>query len=333
MPQHLYPVRWNLRQVIPHRTSTASAIVHLSLLALLLLFCRGASVRCGDRRDRSRSISSRRRRSPSSRAGRAAAAQNKPTAAAGFLASRQVRDDAAPAAVTPPTAPPQPSKPRATGSRRSRQGSSRRPRSRQAAAPAAAGAAGAGLHAARAGRVGQISGAARPAAGSAADAAGVARQAPDKARRHFDAPATDSRRRRHPHVVAEFRRHLRTCSKLPASMTRLRRRQGQAARVHDAGRQARGRAVLIEASASTKGPPLMQGAISALQACQPYAMLPADRYGEWKVLDLSFTPQDFASGASWMVSSPSRCQAFEANCRRQVTMTTARRGRRTAPRG
>jgi hypothetical protein len=23
-------------------------------------------------------------------------------------------------------------------------------------------------------------------------------------------------------------------------------------------------------------------------------MLPADRYGEWKVLDLSFTPQDFS---------------------------------------
>jgi hypothetical protein len=41
---------------------------------------------------------------------------------------------------------------------------------------------------------------------------------------------------------------------------------------------------------------LMQGAISALQACQPYAMLPADEYGEWKVLDLSFTPQDFAGG-------------------------------------
>ena len=39
----------------------------------------------------------------------------------------------------------------------------------------------------------------------------------------------------------------------------------------------------------------MQSAISALQACQPYAMLPADRYGEWKVLDLSFTPKDFAS--------------------------------------
>jgi len=37
------------------------------------------------------------------------------------------------------------------------------------------------------------------------------------------------------------------------------------------------------------------GAIRALQACQPYAMLPADRYGEWKVLDLSFTPRDFGA--------------------------------------
>jgi hypothetical protein len=52
--------------------------------------------------------------------------------------------------------------------------------------------------------------------------------------------------------------------------------------------------VLIEASASAKGPLLMQSAISALQACQPYAMLPVDRYGEWKVLDLSFTPRDFS---------------------------------------
>jgi hypothetical protein len=55
--------------------------------------------------------------------------------------------------------------------------------------------------------------------------------------------------------------------------------------------------VLIEASASAKGPALMRSAMTALQACQPYAMLPADKYSEWKVLDLSFTPQDF-TGAS-----------------------------------
>jgi hypothetical protein len=53
---------------------------------------------------------------------------------------------------------------------------------------------------------------------------------------------------------------------------------------------------LIEASASTKGPALMKGAIEALVACQPYAMLPPDKYDEWKVLDLSFTPRDFVGG-------------------------------------
>ena len=52
--------------------------------------------------------------------------------------------------------------------------------------------------------------------------------------------------------------------------------------------------VLIEASASPKGPALMQAAIGALRGCQPYAMLPPDRYGEWETLDLGFTPQDFA---------------------------------------
>ena len=96
-------------------------------------------------------------------------------------------------------------------------------------------------------------------------------------------------------VVTEFRRHLRTCSKLPASMkdsddVKVKLRvmmtpQGKLA----------AEPILIEASASEKGPLLMQGAIKALQACQPYAMLPLDRYGEWKVLDLSFTPRDFSS--------------------------------------
>jgi pyruvate-formate lyase len=53
--------------------------------------------------------------------------------------------------------------------------------------------------------------------------------------------------------------------------------------------------LLIEAKASPKGPLLMQAAIGALQSCQPYAMLPADKYKEWKVLDFTFTPRDFSA--------------------------------------
>jgi len=112
---------------------------------------------------------------------------------------------------------------------------------------------------------------------------------------NFDAPASEAADIAST-LIAEFRRHLKTCSKLPASLSgaddvkvKLR------VLMTEDGRLA-AEPILIEASASMKGPLLMQGAIRALQACQPYAMLPAARYGEWKVLDLSFTPQDFTSG-------------------------------------
>ncbi len=94
-------------------------------------------------------------------------------------------------------------------------------------------------------------------------------------------------------VIGEFRRHLRKCSKLPASiapsdnvMIKLRAIMTTDGRLAIAP-------ILIEASASAKGPILMQSAKRALEACQPYTMLPADKYGEWKVMDLSFTPRDF----------------------------------------
>jgi hypothetical protein len=118
-------------------------------------------------------------------------------------------------------------------------------------------------------------------------------QGPNKGDDNFDAPATDAADIAST-LIAEFRRHLKTCSKLPASLSgaddvkvKLR------VLMTPEGRLA-AEPILIEASASMKGPLLMQGAIRALQACQPYAMLPVDRYGEWKVLDLNFTPQDFS---------------------------------------
>ncbi len=120
---------------------------------------------------------------------------------------------------------------------------------------------------------------------------------PEQARQAggFDAPASEKADVAS-ELVTEFRRHLKTCSKLPPSIAasdsvRIKLR----VLMTPDGRLARA-PLLVEASASSKGPALMQSAIDALQACQPYAMLPMDRYGEWKVLDLSFTPQDFAGG-------------------------------------
>jgi hypothetical protein len=95
-------------------------------------------------------------------------------------------------------------------------------------------------------------------------------------------------------LVAEFRRHLKTCSKLPPSiapsdsvMIKLR------VFMTPEGKLA-AEPVVLEGSGNLKGLDLRQSAVDALQTCQPYPMLPVDRYGEWKVLDLTFTPQDFS---------------------------------------
>jgi hypothetical protein len=48
---------------------------------------------------------------------------------------------------------------------------------------------------------------------------------------------------------------------------------------------------LIRAPASLAGPPLVDSAKQALQKCQPYATLPADRYQDWKILELTFNVQ------------------------------------------
>ena len=96
-----------------------------------------------------------------------------------------------------------------------------------------------------------------------------------------------------PEVIAELRRHLRSCAKLPAGVAptdnlRIKLRAVLATN----GTLARP-PILIEAPPSAKGVALVKSAMSALEACQPYTMLPADKYGEWKVMDLPFTPQDF----------------------------------------
>lgn len=97
-------------------------------------------------------------------------------------------------------------------------------------------------------------------------------------------------------AVSKFRAHLKTCAKLPESISpaddvRVLLRIALLRTGNLATPPA-----LIEASASAKGPLLMQAAIQALKACQPYDMLPADKYQEWQVLDLPFTPQDFGAG-------------------------------------
>jgi hypothetical protein len=96
--------------------------------------------------------------------------------------------------------------------------------------------------------------------------------------------------------VTRFREHLKTCSVLPASIAATDKVTIRLRASFLTDGTLASPPLLIEASASAKGPLLMQAAIEALRACQPYAALPADKYNEWKVLDLSFTPRDFKGG-------------------------------------
>jgi hypothetical protein len=111
----------------------------------------------------------------------------------------------------------------------------------------------------------------------------------------FDAPAS-AKADVASNLVTEFRRHLKTCAKLSDQIAASDKIKIKLRVFMTPDGRLAAEPALIEASASAKGPALMQSAIGALQACQPYTMLPSDRYGEWKVLDLSFSPQDFSGG-------------------------------------
>jgi outer membrane biosynthesis protein TonB len=94
--------------------------------------------------------------------------------------------------------------------------------------------------------------------------------------------------------IAAFKSHLKSCWKLPAGAN-----DGQKIKVivRVALRQNGTLATqptLIEAAVNPLGPALVQSAMRALKQCEPYAMLPPEKYQEWRVLDLNFSPDEMA---------------------------------------
>jgi hypothetical protein len=96
-------------------------------------------------------------------------------------------------------------------------------------------------------------------------------------------------------LIGEFRRHLKTCAKLPASVAPSDNLVVKLRLVMTVDGRLAADPLVGGGSANPKAFDLLHSAIDALRACQPYSMLPADRYGEWKVLYLDLTPQDFSS--------------------------------------
>ncbi|MBV8835685.1 MAG: hypothetical protein JO000_04045 [Alphaproteobacteria bacterium] len=91
-----------------------------------------------------------------------------------------------------------------------------------------------------------------------------------------------------------FKEHLRKCWKAPGNLAPATRVVLRVS-LRPNGALA-SEPMLIEASASRDGPAVLEAATRALKACQPFGFLPAEKYKEWKVLDLSFTPRDMAGG-------------------------------------
>jgi hypothetical protein len=110
----------------------------------------------------------------------------------------------------------------------------------------------------------------------------------------FDAIAADSAKLASTDIAA-FRRHLKTCSAMPDTVVASDDVWIKLRAVFTPDGRLAVPPILIEGKASPKAVALAHGAIAALEACQPYAMLPAEKYAEWKVLDLEFSPKDFAA--------------------------------------
>jgi outer membrane biosynthesis protein TonB len=95
---------------------------------------------------------------------------------------------------------------------------------------------------------------------------------------------------------ATFKAHLQKCWKLQGAAS-LSQNTRVVLRVYlrrDA--TLAGDPVLIEARSPRDAKVLMDSATKAIKECQPFAFLPPDKYGEWKILDLSFTPRDMLGG-------------------------------------
>lgn len=113
---------------------------------------------------------------------------------------------------------------------------------------------------------------------------------------NFDAQATQAADVS-TNVIADLRAHLKTCTPLPKSISptddiRIVLRVS----FTPDGHLAIDPMVIKGPRPTEKVLALLQGAISGLKSCQPYTMLPADKYNEWRNVDLTFTPRDFSGG-------------------------------------
>jgi DNA primase len=95
--------------------------------------------------------------------------------------------------------------------------------------------------------------------------------------------------------VTAFKAHLKKCLKLPEGVDAARELKVVMRVFLRPDGALAAEPMLVAAPAAREGPAMVKAATQAFKACQPYA-LPAEKYNDWKVLDISLSPRDMAGG-------------------------------------
>jgi hypothetical protein len=109
----------------------------------------------------------------------------------------------------------------------------------------------------------------------------------------FAAPAIDTNQASDDFTVA-FRERVSSCSTLPAGIDRNDKIEVALQVSFNADGTLASPPRPLRPITSSKAQAVMESAINALQKCQPYTMLPAKRYKQWRTIDLVFYPMNFA---------------------------------------
>lgn len=108
----------------------------------------------------------------------------------------------------------------------------------------------------------------------------------------FDAPAIDAPKVQHDYGTL-FRQRVSSCSALPPGIASDEDIRVAVLVAFNPDGTLASPPVALEPMFSPKARALMQSATDALERCQPYTMLPPEKYKEWKTLSLFVTPINF----------------------------------------
>ena len=97
-------------------------------------------------------------------------------------------------------------------------------------------------------------------------------------------------------TFATFHDHLQKCWHPPAGLANAQKLSAVIRIALSPAGTIASEPLLVKASASAEGPALVETAKRALRECQPFGFLPAEKYQEWKILDLSFSPHGLTGG-------------------------------------